>query len=68
MKRLAAFSLIAFSLENAPAPAASLILAHNGMVMKQGLDYALTGREIAFVAAQTPQSGDVLLSWYRYTR
>jgi hypothetical protein len=55
-----------FTLANVPSPAASLMLARNGIVQKAGLDYLLTGRTITFVAGAIPQDGDVLLAWYRY--
>ncbi len=55
-----------FQLAFQPAPPTSLILTRNGLVMKRGLDYSLSGKTITFIVEQTPQVGDVLLAWYRY--
>jgi hypothetical protein len=43
----------------------SLLLYRNGLLMKAGLDYTLSGTNIGFVAGATPQPGDVLLASYR---
>jgi hypothetical protein len=56
----------AFTLANPPAPPAGLVLFRNGMAQKAGQDYTLAGNTISFVAAATPQAGDMLLAWYRY--
>ena len=45
---------------------ASLTLQRNGMILKAGLDYTLTGSTISFIPAATPQSGDVLQAFYRH--
>lgn len=55
-----------FTLVNAPSPAASLDLYLNGLLMKQGTDYTLSGNGIAFLTASTPQSGDLLIANYRF--
>ncbi len=55
-----------FQLAFQPSPPTSLILTRNGLVMKRGLDYTLSGKSITFIVEQTPQVGDVLLAWYRY--
>ena len=55
----------AFTLANAPNPASSLILFRNGIALKLGGDYTLSGNAVTFVPAATPQSGDMLLAWYR---
>lgn len=55
-----------FTLNYAPAPAASLALYRNGIIMKQGLDYTLSGNTVTFFPASTPQAGDLLLASYRY--
>jgi len=55
-----------FSLNFAPSPAASLDLFRNGLLMKQGVDYTLSGHTITFFLASTPQAGDLLLASYRY--
>lgn len=48
------------------APAASLMLYRNGLLMRQNSDYTLSGNTITFYAASVPQSGDSLLASYRY--
>jgi hypothetical protein len=54
-----------FTLPSAPNPAASLIVTRNGLVQKAGTDFNLSGATITFVAAATPQSGDLLVASYR---
>lgn len=56
----------AFTLNFAPSPAASLILFRNGVLMKQGVDYSLSGASITFFLGSLPQAGDVLFASYRY--
>jgi hypothetical protein len=55
-----------FALLFAPSPAASLDLYRNGLLMKQGADYSITGSTISFFVASTPQSGDLVQAAYRY--
>jgi len=55
-----------YNLAFTPSPPTSLILTRNGLVMKRGLDYTLTGNIVTFNGEQTPQVGDILLAWYRY--
>jgi hypothetical protein len=55
-----------FGLQYAPSPASSLNLLRNGMAMKAGVDYTLTGSTISFIPAATPQPGDVLQAFYRH--
>jgi hypothetical protein len=55
-----------FALIFAPSPAASLDLFLNGLRMKLGTDYGISGRIITFFLASTPQAGDLLLASYRY--
>ena len=55
-----------FTLNFAPSPVGSLELYRNGLIMKQGADYNLTGSTISFFLASTPQTGDLLLANYRY--
>jgi hypothetical protein len=55
----------AFTLSGVPAPAASLTVYRNGILQKQGLDFALTGSQIQFIPAAAPQAGDTLLASYR---
>lgn len=54
-----------FTLLSAPSPVTSLSLYRNGVLQKQGFDYALAGNVVSFVAAALPQPGDVLLASYR---
>jgi uncharacterized protein YoxC len=57
---------LAFTLANAPNPAASLKLYKNGVLMAQGVDYTLSGSAITFIAAAAPQTSDLLLAAYRH--
>ena len=54
-----------FTLVTAPNPAASLELTRNGIVQKSGVDYTLSTNVITFLAGAIPQTGDILLAWYR---
>jgi hypothetical protein len=54
-----------FSLITAPGPASSLQVFRNGLLMRAGLDYNLSGQAITFLAASLPQTGDALLANYR---
>ncbi len=54
-----------FILLSAPSPVTSLSLYRNGVLQKQGFDYALNGNVISFVAPAVPQPADVLLASYR---
>jgi len=54
-----------FSLANAPVPALSLELYRNGLLLRQGGDYTLASKSVAFVAGAIPQPGDLLLASYR---
>lgn len=58
-------SNMVFSLANPPSPPTSLQLYRNGLLMKAGADYALSGITVTFVPAAAPQSGDMLLASYR---
>jgi hypothetical protein len=58
---------LAFTLAQNPFPAASLQLFRNGLLMKAGVDYALSGNTITFGASSAPQTGDLLLASYRLT-
>ncbi len=55
-----------FTLSRTPSPFASLRLYRNGMRLKLGLDFVLSGVTITFVAELRPQPGDILLADYRY--
>jgi len=54
-----------FTLANTPNPSTSLALYRNGILMKSGLDYTLTGNSIRFASTMVPQIADVLLCSYR---
>lgn len=55
----------AFTLSQAPAPAASLAIFRNGMMQRAGADYTLSGATITFTSGGTPQAGDILVAFYR---
>lgn len=55
----------AFTLSNAPAPPASLEIFRNGLLLKQGNDYTLSGNAVTFLTGAVPQPGDVLEASYR---
>ncbi len=54
-----------FQLGNPPSPTTSLALFRNGLRMKPGSDYNLTGLSLTFTPASIPQANDVLLASYR---
>jgi hypothetical protein len=56
-----------FTLSATPNPAGSLSLYRNGLLLKAGQDFALTGQTVQFVAAAVPQPGDTLVASYRLT-
>jgi hypothetical protein len=53
-----------FTLANSPS-GTSLMLFRNGMYMKAGFDYTLTGSTLDFVAGATPQPQDTIVASYR---
>jgi hypothetical protein len=55
-----------FTLAFSPSPAAALLLYRNGLLMKQGTDYSLSGNTITFFLASVPQATDLLVASYRY--
>ena len=57
---------VTFTLNNAPSPAASLMLKLNGVTQRSGAgnDYTLSGTTITF--ANPPTAGDSLVSWYQF--
>lgn len=57
---------ISFSLNFTPAPPSSLSLFRNGILMKQGADYMVSGTAVTFFSPSTPQPGDLLTAYYRY--
>jgi hypothetical protein len=56
----------AFGLAATPSPAASLTLFRNGLLMRQGVDYQITGSAITFFSVSIPQTGDLLMANYRF--
>jgi uncharacterized protein YoxC len=55
----------AFALANSPAPTGSLTLFRNGLLMRNGIDFTLSGANITFAANSTPLAGDLLRAFYR---
>lgn len=53
-----------FTLVSAPSPTAGLILAVNGIVLRPGTDYTLSGNTITLNSA--PSSTDWLRAWYDF--
>lgn len=47
-----------FTLENPPNPASSLLLFKNGMKMRAGEDFVLSGSTFVYVPAQVPKGGN----------
>ena len=56
----------AFTLNLTPSPATSLELYRNGLRMRPGVDFSLSGNVVTFFFGSTPQAGDLLLANYRY--
>jgi hypothetical protein len=54
-----------FLLSAAPQPAGSLALFRNGMLLRQGVDYTVSGNTVVVTSAATPAMGDSLVAWYR---
>lgn len=54
-----------FTLAQRPAPALSLRVFRNGLLLKAGEDYSLSLDRITFVTESKPRSGDVLQVSYR---
>ena len=55
----------AFALSAVPNPASSVTVYRNGMLQQSGQDFTLSGNQIQFVTAATPQPGDTLVASYR---
>jgi hypothetical protein len=55
-----------FSLMNVPSPPAGVELFRNGILMKQGEDYVVSGSTLTFYSASVPQAADLLTAFYRY--
>jgi len=56
----------AFTLGEVPSPASSLTLYRNGLLMRQGVDYQITGSTITFFLLSVPLTGDLLMASYRF--
>jgi hypothetical protein len=54
-----------FTLSQAPLPPASLSLYRNGIMLRQGLDFNLSGNSLEFVPQSGPQTTDLLTAFYR---
>jgi len=55
-----------FTLVAAPNPVSSLYLYLNGLLMRQGADFAVSGQTITFLAVSAPQNGDLLEASYKH--
>ena len=55
----------AFTLSAAPAPVASLTLFRNGMLLKQGTDYTVSGSSVVLTPGSALAVGERLEAWYR---
>lgn len=55
----------AFALSRTPNPAASLMVFRNGLLMRAGIDFTLSGQVVTFVSGLAPQPGDTLQCSYR---
>ena len=55
-----------FTLASAPTPAGSLELYRNGLIMREGADYQISGNAVTFFLASVPQTGDLLVAYYRF--
>ncbi len=54
-----------FSLAQPPDPPGSLQVFRNGIMLKAGVDYTLSGTTVTFGTLSVPQTGDLLLVSYR---
>jgi hypothetical protein len=57
-----------FELSNTPSPPGSLMLFHNGQLLRVGesSDYVLNGKIITFVNGSIPKPDDVVIATYQY--
>jgi hypothetical protein len=55
-----------FTLQFTPSPSSSLSVYRNGILMKPGVDFTLSGNSLSFYIASVPQPGDLLAATYRY--
>jgi hypothetical protein len=56
-----------FTLANFVSPASSLMLARNGLLQQQGVDFDLSGTTVTFRAGAVPSVGDSLIAWYQFS-
>jgi hypothetical protein len=54
-----------FLLGNTPSPVASLSFYRNGLLMKAGSDFGLSGNQVTFASNALPQANDILIASYR---
>ena len=54
-----------FQLSRAPIPMTSLTLHRNGALLRQNVEYVLSGSAVTFLPGNLPGSGDSLLASYR---
>ncbi len=54
-----------FTLANAPNPPSSVGLFRNGVLLRLGIDYTITGSSLTFLIGAMPQPGDSLVASYR---
>lgn len=54
-----------FTLTSTPTPLTSLRLYRNGLLMRHGIGYTLSGSTITILTGSIPSGGDVLQAWYR---
>jgi hypothetical protein len=54
-----------FTLQFTPLTPGSLLLFKNGVMLRNGQDYTLTGTNITFATNAVPQTGDALSAYYR---
>ncbi|MFN7993997.1 MAG: hypothetical protein U0Q18_10365 [Bryobacteraceae bacterium] len=60
-------SNVAFTTAAAAAPLTSLAIYRNGMLLKAGQDFTISGSSVQFLPSAIPQPGDTLLASYRVT-
>jgi hypothetical protein len=58
-------SNVTFTLSSTPSPVSSLVLIWNGLVLKSGFDFTLSGTTITMINGVLPQPGDTLQASYR---
>jgi hypothetical protein len=54
-----------FTLAATPVPTSSLAVWRNGLFLKSGMDFTVSGNAITFVGNSTPLIGDTILASYR---